>query len=397
MKLAYLTTCFGTPSHTFIRRELRRFEELGVPVALFGVRRDTTVASDSDDLVLRTRYIYPLAWPRLASLNMYFACRHPLRYFGCIALCASASGESWKNRAKLGYHLFVSVGHAKAMENEGITHLHAHFLNVASSIALFSSRLSGIPYSITIHSAGEKNLPHVIGIAMKLKHASRLIMISRFNIDYYDAIQPCREKAVTVRCGMALDEFTFDAARAPGSGPLQILAVGRFVEKKGFRYLIEAAALLKAKGSRCSITILGSGPLEDELNSLVHRLDVGDVVRLPGRASAEEVRRMMAESHCVVVPSVTSKSGEMEGIPVVVMEAMALGTPVIASAHSGIPEVVTGKTGTLVPEGDAQALADAISAFQFDSEKLARARSLIEAEFAVDKVVRQRLELFSQD
>ncbi|MCA9197123.1 MAG: glycosyltransferase [Planctomycetales bacterium] len=396
MKLAYLTTCFGTPSHTFIRRELREFARCGVDVRLFGIRQDPQQADDAQDLVEQTEYLYPLRPIDLLVSNLYFAVTSPKRYLVALCGCFAVRQGSFKNRWKLAFHLLISTTLARSVRRQGITHLHAHFLNVSSSIAMFCSRLTGIPYSITIHSAGEKNLPHVIAIADKLRFAQKLIMISAYNIDYYSSIFPCQKKSTVVRCGMNLEDYPFQPNDHQPGNPLRILAVGRFVEKKGFSYLIQAVKLLVESGMSADVTILGSGPLDQSLRSLVESGGLSDVVNMPGKVSSAEVRRLMESVDLVVVPSVTSVTGEMEGIPVVLMEAMALGTPVLATAHSGIPELVQPETGMLVPEQDAQALCDAIRSFQPDAQRTENARKKIEDEFEIRHVVAERRRLFEQ-
>lgn len=394
MKLAYLTNCFGSLSHTFIRRELREFESRGFDVSLYGIHKDQNSAQDSIDLIDKTEYLYPIYLLKTAWLNIYYCLRHPLRYWRAFSSCLKNDDDTLKQRLTLLYHLCVSTRFARHMETQNITHIHVHFLNVSATVGMFCSRLTSIPYSITIHSAGEKNLDHVIGIKLKLRYARSLLMISNYNIDYYNDIEPCRDRSHVVRCGMDISNFHFNPRKPNSSDNLKILAVGRFVEKKGFGYLIEAAAILNSQGKQFVIEILGSGPLESELLSRVEELQLEEKVLLPGRVSTDEVKSKMLNSDIVVVPSVTSRTGEMEGLPVVVMEAMALGIPVIASAHSGIPELVKSTTGDLVPERDAEALAKALASFSFDAEKLKQARQLIEEQFNIKTVVTQRLQLF---
>ena len=395
MKLAYLTTCFGTPSHTFIRRELREFEKRGLDVTLLGVRRDSKLSPDSSDLVEATNYLYPLSILKILFLNLYFASVHSSRYWKAVYTCLTGQNESLKNRLKLLYHLFVSVVHAKFVLDEKITHVHAHFLNVSASITMFAARLSGVPYSITIHSAGEKNLPHVIAIAAKLKYAQSLLMISKYNIDYYNEIYPCKDKSKVVRCGMDIAAFEAREIRSI-SKPIRLLAVGRFVEKKGFKTLLESAKLLKNRGFEFKLDILGYGPDFENLSAYVSQNNLDDCVCLPGQASTEEVKQKMLLSDVVIVPSVTSASGEKEGIPVVLMEAMLSGIPVIATAHSGIPELVNASTGALIPERDSEALANEIEQFGISPEKIDAARSLIMSEFNISRIIDQRLSIFSK-
>jgi len=395
MKLAYLTTSFGTPSHTFIRREVRELRNQGIDVSLYGVRPDTNIAPDATDLDAETRFLYPIRAAEVMLYNLYYALTHPRRYWACLVDCLSAKNLLIRQRLKLCYHLLVSVSHARDMQKKHIEHIHAHFLNSSSSITMFCSRLTGIPYSVTVHSAGERDLPHVIAIAEKMKYSSQLLMISKFNIHYYNDLYPCEDKSEVVRCGMDIGDFIFRKTSSPRvNEPLKLLAVGRFVEKKGFRYLIEAAGIAKSKGQNFKVEILGSGPLEKDLHALRDALDLKDLVHFFGQATTAQVKEKMLAADVVVVPSVTSESGEMEGIPVVIMEAMASGVPVIASAHSGIPELVTDETGYIVPEKDAQALAATLMEYSFDEDRTRAARELIETQFNIETVVRQRVKIF---
>ena len=400
MRLAYLTTCFGTPSHTFIRREIREFRRQGHTLCLYGIHKDTVVAADAQDLVSETHYLYPLSVFAAFGANLHYLFRHPKRYFKAMAMALSGIKSGLKRRLIFFFHFLASAPLARAMQRDGIQHIHAHFLHVPSSLAMFSSRLSGIPFSITIHSAGEQRLTHVDAIPMKLREADLLLMISRFNIEDYSKLEPlAASKAHVVRCGMALEDFPIRTPPESYREPLRILAVGRFVEKKGFAVLLKAIHLLTqnpALNRALELEILGAGPLYDELRAAVTEWDLDAVVKLPGQASTDEVRSKMRAADVVVVPSTTTAKGEMEGIPVVLMEAMATGTPVIASAHSGIPELVNASTGTLVPENDPEALARAIHAFAVNAEQIHNARALIENEFNIHRVVSTRATLFKE-
>lgn len=397
MKLAYITTCFGTPSHTFIRRELRELARRGYDVELLGIRRDTAAASDAADLVERTSYLYPIRWPATLGLSLRFLFKVPGVYLSCLADALGSAEDTFKNRLKLVYHLIVCAPHAQRLIDRGISHLHAHFMHVPTSIAMFSARLAGIPFSVTVHSAGERGLPELAGLSVKLKRADHLIMISHYNIDYYGAVQPVADKSSVIRCGMEIDHYQPRPFVDTVSTPMRLLAVGRFVEKKGFAYLIDAAKILRDAGFPFKLEIIGSGPMLGDLIERVRAAALGDVVALPGHTPSEAVREKMLAADLVVVPSVTSVSGEMEGIPVVIMEAMASGVPVLATAHSGIPELVNDDTGCLVPERDAAALAEVIQGFEPSEAKVRAARRLIEQQFAIEGVVDQRLAIFADD
>lgn len=397
MKLAYLTTCFGTPSHTFIRRELREMAARGLHVELYGIRQDTNIADDAHDLMERTRYAYPLNIANLISSVLKFAIFRPHRFWPCFLDGLLSKDDNLKARLKLVYHLVICTPLASDIEKKGITHLHAHFLHVPSSVSMFMARLTSIPFSITLHSAGEQVLPNVNAIALKLKHASKLLMISQYNIDHYSEIYPCQEKSHVVRCGIDIESFEPRPFQTPDNNAesgLTLLAVGRFVDKKGFQVLLQAAKILVARGFKFSLEILGNGPLHETCQAYVHEHALSDFVSLPGLASTDTVKAKMRAADAVIVPSTTGPNGEMEGIPVVLMESMASNIPVIATKHSGIPELVHSETGSLVNENNAEELADAIFNFSPSKEKIGAAKKLIDEQFNIHTIVTQRLSIF---
>ena len=406
MKIAYLTNCFGTQSHTFMRREIRALRRLQVPLTLYGINKDRqNAAADAQDLMQETTYLYPLSAPVILKANAHYFRRSPFRYLRGLWRAFTGPEFSVSRRAKMAFHYFAAAPFARHMTQQGVTHIHAQFLNVSASVAMFAAEHSGLPFSVTVHSAGSFKAPDTLGLQQKLEAAQFLIMISHFNVAYYDAVAPCREKSHVIRCGMNLLDFTFEiperlksrATEAPGSHKTKLLGVARFVAKKGFRYLIEAAALLKQQSVSFELTLIGSGPLDSELRTLVKQLDLQQEVIFAGQKSTAEVRAAMATSDIVVVPSITTDSGDMEGLPVVIMEAMASGAAVVASAHSGIPEIVIpDQTGELTEERNPASIAAAITKLieQPSVDTLLRARKLIEDNFNIEVVARQRLELF---
>lgn len=401
MKIAYLTNCFGSQSHTFMRREIRALRNLGMPIALYGIRKDSdSQADDAQDLVAETQYLYPLSVISVVLANFSYLARSPRRYLCGLWHAWSSPEFSLKRRAKMLYHYLLAPVFARHMQACGVTHIHAHFMNVSASIAMFAGHHSGIPFSVTVHSAGTYKTPHILGVDQKLRAAQFLIMISENNINYFDPIVPCRDKSYVVRCGMDLSNFTLKTPeqQAPHTPP-KILAVGRFVEKKGFIYLIEAMHLLQQSGFAAQLTLIGGGPLESELKKRVADLGIGDRVDFAGPKSIAEVHQTMGNSDLVVVPSVTSRSGEQEGLPVVIMEAMATGVPVIASEHSGIPEIVQpGVTGILTPEKSPEAIAQAIKDILSQDNRIliSQAHQLVVKTFNIDSVAQQRRDLFNR-
>lgn len=404
MKIAYLTNCFGTQSHTFMRREIRALRGLGLDLALYGIRRDDEgQAADAADLVEETHYLYPVKKSATVSANLHYLLRNPARYLHGLWKAFTSPEFSLPRRAKMVTHYCLSAAVARHMERAEISHIHAQFLNVSSSIAMYAAAHAGIPFSVTVHSAGSYKAADTVGLHEKLDRAQFLIMISHYNVAYYDAVFPCRDKSYVVRCGMNLEDFTFHIPAHLGGTEVEqphktrLLGVGRFVAKKGFRYLIEMAALLKQREVDFELRILGNGPLDSELRALAAQMQLHDRIIFLGQKSTAEVRAEMAKADIVVVPSVTTDAGDMEGLPVVIMEAMATGAAVVASAHAGIPEIVIpGETGLLTEERNPESLADAVCQIieNPSADMLNSARRLIEEHFNIAIVAQQRQDIF---
>lgn len=388
-----------------MRREIRALRELGVELALYGIRKDdSSQAADAKDLVEETYYLYPINKTLALSANLHYLLRSPLRYLKGLWKAFISPEFSLPRRTKMVAHYCLAASVARHMETVGVTHIHAQFLNVSSSIAMYAAAHAQIPFSVTVHSAGSFKAADTVGLHEKLQSAQFLIMISHYNVDYYDAVTPCRDKSYVVRCGMNLEDFAFQIpanlfaqAQAGEIRKATLLGVGRFVAKKGFRYLIEMAALLQQRNVNFELRILGNGPLDDELRALADRLQVQNCVKFLGEKSTSEVRAEMAEADIVIVPSIITDAGDMEGLPVVIMEAMATGAAVIASAHAGIPEIVIPEeTGLLTEERNPQSIADAVCQIiaHPSEERLRRARKLIEEHFNIAIVAQQRQDIF---
>ncbi len=195
-----------------------------------------------------------------------------------------------------------------------------------------------------------------------------------------------REKIAVSRMGVDMMRFSLRPVKAPAT-PLEIISVARLTEKKGLHVAIEACRQLKEQGVAFRYRILGIGPWERRLRTLIEQYQLEDVVEMPGFKPSHEVKAMLDDADVFLLPSVTGADGDMEGIPVALMEAMAVGIPVVSTLHSGIPELVEADgSGWLVPENDARALAQRLAAFsQLDTDELApvikRAREKVEHDF----------------
>ncbi len=274
---------------------------------------------------------------------------------------------------------------AMRVHRQGITHLHAHFASVATTVARLAAHLAGITYSFTAHA---KDLFHADvdddDVRAKAADAHHVVTISRYNVNHLRQLGVEAEKINLVYNGLDLQTFT--ASTPPPADELRIVAVGRLIEKKGFEYLIDACHLLRTSGRRVRCELIGGGEREQALAERVQALGLQDVVHLRGPLPQDRVRQIMSGADVLAAPCVVGSDGNTDGLPTVVLEAMALGTPCITTAVTGLAEVVDDeRTGLLVPQRDPVALARALERLGSDPELAARlrrhARELIERDF----------------
>ena len=273
---------------------------------------------------------------------------------------------------------------AKQAQAQGITHLHAHFASVATTVARLASLLTGIPYSFTAHA---KDLFHIsvdpADLRSKVRDAAAAVTVTDYNADFLRTSFPdLADRVVTVRNGLRLDDFPFQSSRRE---PV-VAAVGRLVEKKGFPDLLRAVALLRDRGRPVRTVLAGAGPMESELSDLVCSLHLGDLVELVGPLPQHDIRALVSRAAVLAAPCVTAADGNADGLPTVLLEAMALGTPVVATSVTGIPELVRhDDTGLVVPEHDPPALAAALDRVLRDGDLgmrlAASGRSLVERDY----------------
>ncbi|MPV37420.1 glycosyltransferase family 4 protein [Georgenia subflava] len=273
----------------------------------------------------------------------------------------------------------------------GLTHLHAHFASMATTVARLAALLAGITYSFTAHAKDlfHESVEHT-DVARKIADAHHVVTVSDFNVRHLRTAYPFAVAGTPVHRiynGLDLDAF---AHLAPGARPASqvptVVAVGRLVEKKGFDVLVDAVAALRAAGRDLRCRIVGAGLLEADLRAQIARLGLDDVVELTGPLPQDRVREEVRTADVLAAPCVVGSDGNADGLPTVLLEAMALGTPCISTDVTGITEAVRHEvTGLQVPQHDPAALAAAITRLLDDRplrDRLAgAARELVEAEF----------------
>lgn len=354
MKIAYLVNTYPRPSHTFIRREIQALERQGFEIHRFAMRSDRRNLKDPDDKAEDRLTEHVLERGRLSLLlgGLRHGLRHPIRMAKAVATTWRMGGRA-RLRLKHLIYLFEAAYVARRCAQLNIRHLHAHFGTNSATVACLAHILGGPRWSYTVHGPEEFDAPRALSLGEKSTHAAFTVAVSSFGRS-----QLCRWTAASVwsrlrviHCGIEPSHF---ADPAPLPTKLRLVAIGRFSEQKGFPLLIEAIAIAARLHPGLHVTLVGDGELRGELEAMIDLHTLRRHVTLTGWLAEDAVRAALNEAQALILPSFA------EGLPMVVMEAMANARPVIATSIAGLPELVTPGTGWLVPAGDVQALADAI-------------------------------------
>jgi len=342
--------------------------------------------------------VLPASALALVRSHLRFLCTEPTVYARTLLSLVSSPHPSARARGKTVLHFGEGVHAAWLIRRLGATdHLHAHFVDRAALLALIVGRLLRVPFSATAH-ANDIYVNPVL-LPEKIGHAKFIATCTRYNERHLESVAPAGARG-RIRCIYhGLDAGGFPEGRTTRPRPL-VLAVGQLKEKKGFGHLLEACRRLQERGVVFDCEIVGDGPLREELEAAVVRLGLTGRVRLRGALTNDAVLDRYAEAAVFALPCVTGVDGDRDGIPNVILEAMAMELPVVSTRHSGIPEAVGDEeTGLLVPPGDVDALADALERLLADPTLRAvfgRAgrRRVLEV-FDADVNVRKLLEEFA--
>lgn len=357
MRIAYLCNRYPTVSHSFVRREIAGVESAGHIVDRYTVRHPGMVV-DADDQAeaLRTTVILAAGATGLGGALFRVALRSPRRFIASLWLAVRSAGWSPRAMVRAMAYLGEASWLVERFRKVPVDHLHAHFGTNPTMVARLVRRLGGPPYSFTAHGPDEFDRPEALDLRAKIADARLAVGISSFGrsqlMRWSDPIH--WGKLAVVRCGV--DAGFLDATPQPAPSAPRFAAVARLNGQKGLPVLIEAAALLKARGRDFHIAIAGDGELRDMLTRRIAEAGLKEQIELRGAIDGAGVRRLLEESRVFVLPSFA------EGLPVVIMEALALQRPVIASSIAGTPELVDASCGWLVPAGSADAVADAMEA-----------------------------------
>lgn len=352
MRVGYIVSEYPKVSHTFIRREIAALEANGIAVERMSIRDGGEVV-DPLDLEERSRTTLLLGGGASALLVAGFRSliRSPARTLKALWL---ATRMGWKAERPIPVHwvyLLEAAVVAELVRKHDIDHLHAHFGSNPAEVAMLAARLAGISYSFTAHGTVETDNARAIGLPTKIREAAFVVAVSDYGRAQMMRWTPPAQWARihVVHCGLGPDYIEAQAPRIVADGGF--LAIGRLSEEKGHLCLVHAFARLLKTGVRSSLVLAGDGPLRSVIEARCRELGIADQVRITGWVSGEQVRQLLLESRALVLPSFA------EGLPVVLMESLALGRPVVSSWVAGIPELVqTGRSGWLVPPGNEEAL-----------------------------------------
>lgn len=395
MRVAYLVNQYPKVSHTFIRREILALERQGVKVLRFSIRGwDAEVVDPLDHAEkAQTRYVLKDGLGPLASAVFKNVLRHPGAVWTALKAALAMSRRSLRSWP---YHLvwFAEACQLRLwLEDEDISHLHAHFGTNSADVAHLTWLLGGPTYSFTVHGPDEIDSSALLSLPLKIAGAKFVAAISKYTRSQLMRLVPIDQwaKLQVVHCG--LDEGFF--AAVPEALPEEpvLLCIGRLSSQKGHMILLEAFAALDRPGVR--LVLAGDGELRQVIDARSRGLGLQDRVQVTGWIGSDEVRQLIKQATVVVQPSLA------EGLPVVVMEAMAQGRPVISTYIAGIPELVEdGKNGWLVPAGDADCLVRAMrQALDLPRERLSEmgksGMSRVRARHHIDPIAEELASLFA--
>lgn len=357
--LVYIIGTYPGLTTTFIDREIRALRSKGVHVRVLSVRKPHTgLSSDQKQLQGITSYLLPPSWGQFIVGHLRFILKNPAIYFRTLFELLMSHHPDLIARLKTILHFAEGVYAAERIRKETCDHIHAHFVDRASSIALVAGRLLNVPYSVTAHANDIYVKPVLLDV--KLSRASFVSTCTDYNHQYLQQKFNLNSKLHCFYHGLELETYQPEARIS--SEISVITAVGQLKEKKGFSYLLEACRLLKNKGYDFHCQIIGEGPLRSALESQIRNLSLESIVTLCGALPHEHVIGELKSSTMFVLPCITGSDGDRDGIPNAILEAMAMQLPVVSTAHSGIPEVVSdGVNGFLVPAADSISLAEKMS------------------------------------
>lgn len=361
MKLAYLVNQYPKVSHSFIRREILALEQMGQAVERYTIRRTAEKLADPADVeeAGRTKAVLEAGMPRHALSLLRTAARSPRRFVTALKLALELGLRSDVGVAKHLIYLAEACVLLGWLRRDEVEHVHAHFGTNSATVAMLVNALGGPSYSFTAHGPEEFDRAAVIGLGEKIKRARFVAGVSSFGKSqlFRQVSADDWGRIGVVRCGV--DGLFLSEPATPVPDVQTLVSVARLSEQKGQFVLVEAARVLRdrlrAEGRTFRLVLVGDGELRPQIEAYLAEHQLADVVHITGWQSGAEVKRNIQAGRAMILPSFA------EGLPVVIMEALALGRPVLSTYIAGIPELVApGECGWLVPAGAIEPLVGAM-------------------------------------
>jgi glycosyltransferase involved in cell wall biosynthesis len=403
LRVGFVVKRYPRYSETFIVREILAHEQAGLAIEIFAMRPPND--GHFQDLIARVRapvnYLYFPAeglLPEQLSAVMLRA----NSFWEALSKTSTVLPRFWSAlegvRQEEASNIYQGAQLAYQVRQKGIQHLHAPFANEPATVARLGARFAGVSFSFT---ARAKDIFHETvqpdNLRNKLKDAAAVVTVSDYHVNYLRSTYgPLAARVQRIYNGLDLEEFPY---QSPLDRPPLVVAIGRLVEKKGFADLLQACALLSGRVPSFTCQIFGSGVLKTELRAQIERLGLRGRVEMMGPRPQGEIIKAVQGAAVLAAPCIVCKDGDRDGLPNVIQEALALGTPVVSTNVTGIPEVVRhGETGLQIPQHDPPALARALERLLADGELRVRlataARRLIETEFDIRRNTERRRALF---
>jgi glycosyltransferase involved in cell wall biosynthesis len=356
-RVAYLVNQYPKVSHSFIRREILAVERQGIAIERFALRGWDEPVVDPQDVSERakTRYVLQGGLGALLAATARAALTAPGRFARALWLATRMGRRSDRPLPVHWIYLAEACVLAHWLRQAQVSHLHAHFGTNPAEVAMLAGVLSGLPYSFTAHGSEETDKPQFIGLPEKIRRAAFVVAVSSYG--RAQLYRWCRledwPKIHVVHCG--LDRSFFEGVTVEPVVTSRLVCVGRLCAEKGQLLLLQAVRRLKDEGVTCELVLAGDGELRQAVERLAVELGIESQVRVTGWITTQQVREEILQSRALVLASFA------EGLPVVLMEAMSLGRPVVSTYVAGIPELVLdGECGWLAPAGDVGALAQTL-------------------------------------
>jgi colanic acid/amylovoran biosynthesis glycosyltransferase len=358
MKLAYFINQYPKVSHSFIRREILALENLGYAVDRFALRTDKDELVDPLDQseLKKTRYVLSEQPVKIVLAFIRTFCTSPSVFNKSLKVAISLGLRSDRGIIRHLIYLIEACVLLQWEKTAGIEHIHAHFGTNSTTVVMLAHLLGGAGYSFTVHGPEEFDKPEFIHLAEKIHHCKFVVAISSYGRSQLFRWIPASEwhKVNIVRCGLDAAFLAQKATKIPNTSR-QLVCIGRLCEQKGQLLLLEAMKQLYDEGIDCKLILAGDGSMRKDIEYRIAKYQLENVVIITGWISSEQVKSLLLESRGMVLPSFA------EGLPVVIMEALALRRPVISTYVAGIPELIQhGKNGWLVPPGDVNSLKKAM-------------------------------------